>query len=353
MASSFPSLRGKLSAPIMLKGWQVIVATLGIVWLYRATQGAPSNYVLNWPGWLAWLLLTGILKSKAIRASNTEFPAVHNFARASAGAATLVALSSISLVQQRTASAWSLFILFTVTLGFYLVSCLVTGSRISKLAHDNNKGRSFTQSLDIWLPIGLAAVVVRDLRILRFAFWPARRSQFNEEPAPAPFSNHFVAKPMLIALLAIALVELAIGHILLRSTSPWIVFAHLAFGTIFVLYITGIIRSFAALPTVVETDVLRIRMSVFFEAVAPIRNIQTVSRIAMMPKDEVDSIANAAILVAPNILLEFSDEVEINRLFKGQSRVRAIALYVDDPETFISTLEAAKLALGVSISDTI
>jgi hypothetical protein len=340
MAVQRSLLDGKVSRPMSLKGWHVVIATFGVLWIYRSTSGIASNNAFNWAAWLTWLSLTVIFNFRSAGAVGHGFSAAHNFARASAGAAMLVALSNISILQDGTVSALSVMILIALAISVYFVSGLVTSLRPLAEGLEDTRERSLAEALDIWLPVGLGSVVVRDLRIIRFAIWPARRPQSGDGTSPMLFSNHFVARPILIALLAIAVVELAVGHILLRSLLPWISVVHLAFGAFFILYVVGIIRSFTALPTKVEGGVLRIRMSVFFDAATPISNIRAVTRISSMPADESGSIANAAIVVAPNLLVELIASVQVDRLFKGTKSARAIALYVDDPEEFMTCLNS-------------
>jgi hypothetical protein len=338
-----PSTYRGVSEPMSLKGWQVVITTLGLLWIYRSTLAQSWDYPFNWPAWLTWFFLIVVFKLRVSHAVYPAFSTVHTFARASAGAVLLVALSSVSILQSGTVSALSLFILITLAISFYFTSSLVISFRAPQPGVNGIERPSFAQSLDVWLPIGLGTVLMRDLRIIRFALWPARRLQSDvKKTGPAMFSNHFVARPMLMALLAIAAVELAVGHILLRSLSPWISFTHLAFGGFFVFYVIGIIRSFTALPTMMECGLLRVRMSVFFDAVTPVSNIRAVSRIATMPNAGDDNIANAAILVPPNILIELLTEIEVVRLFKPRMSAKSIALYVDDPELLIVAVSSAE-----------
>ena len=149
---------------------------------------------------------------------------------------------------------------------------------------------------------------------------------------------------MLFALLALATVELAVGHILLRGRPDWVVIAHLAIGLFLVVYVIGIIRSFTSLPTTIDNGLLHVRMSVAFDARTELSNIHSISRIASLPDDDTGQLANAAIFVAPNMLIRLNDPVKTCRLFKRPAMARSIALYVDDPIAFASTLERSRAA---------
>ncbi|MFN3620217.1 hypothetical protein [Sphingorhabdus sp.] len=327
----------KMPGLAKIRGWQLLLATFALLWIYRTTAKNLETDAINWPAWTVWFLLTILYRMRASNADCGPFPASHMLARSSAGAAILVSISSISIIRDGSISAEPPILLLSCTMGLYIISGLATLKRISRYQPLDCEKQSFSTWLNVWLPSGLGAVLVRDLRIIAFAFSPRRRRIEHNDEYSTVFTNHFVARPMLIALLAISLVELAVVHILLRSLSPWIVFAHLAFGAFFVLYLMGIIRSFANMPTTIEDGLLRVRMSVFFEAVSPVSNICAISRINTMPSQSAEIVANGAIFVAPNILIELTNEVEVERMFKPKHRARFIAIYVDDPSTFIAS----------------
>ncbi len=318
-----------------IKGWQVLTATIALLWIYRTTAKDLEPGSFNWPIWTVWFFLTVVFRIRGQNAGLSVFSASHVLARSAAGAAVLMAISSISILRDGLMSATPLIMLLTSTIGLYIVSGLVTLKRKPQHLTINGKKQSLEHWLDTWLPLGMGTVLVRDLRVISFAFWPGRQPAAQPTACSRAFTNHFEARPVLIALLAIALVELSVVHILLSSLSSWIVIAHLAFGALFVLYLIGIIRSFTSLPTIVEDGLLHVRMSVFFEAITPVSNICAVSRINSMPAQGAELVANGAIFVAPNILIELKNEIEVERMFKPKHLARFIAIYVDEPATFI------------------
>ncbi|MGH6616342.1 hypothetical protein [Sphingomonas sp.] len=229
--------------------------------------------------------------------------------------------------------------IFTVGLSF--ISLMISGLHfILKNQSAAIKPRiswSLYQYLDVFLPIGFGAIVLRELRIIMYAFRPGRDNAQQLKMATSVFSNHFVARPVLISLFCLALVELVIGNLLVRLLPPWVAVLHAGIGLFFLIYVMGLIRSFTSLPTMIVGGALHMRMTVLFDAVTPVGNVRAVSLIHSMPV--APNIANGAIIVAPNVLVEFHYPISVNRMFKPQSFAEAIAIYVDKPATFMATLK--------------
>lgn len=301
---------------------------------YRWSRADLSGDALGWCALTLWLLLVILLRSRARELRASGFSDTHVLARSAAGAGFLIAAASGSSLWTGTLPASIVLVLILLSFGLYLTSGITAMVQASRRAQEDRRGWTLAERLDIWLPKGFGAVLQRDLNILLYALWTPRRS--GEQIVV--FSNHFVARPMLMAMLCIGIVELVVGHILLRSLPQWIINAHLLLGLLFLVYVVGVIRSFTGLPTTVEDDVLTVRMSVLFKACVPLDLIRDISRISLLPKNGDEPVANAAIIVAPNLLLELREPVLTERIFKPQLYTRLIAIYVDDPAKLIGVL---------------
>ena len=313
----------------------IAFVVFGVLACYRsiiAQSGASrfGEYAIS-----AWSIVTLLLLISAMRRPQGFELAMQRPLRACIGSAILISIASGRHLIETGSGTQLVHSLFSALFALYVLSGSIE-VRLRKRSHP----LSAAQKLDIWLPQGFGEVLIRDLKIVGHAFW---------SPAPATdrgsdqlhiFSNHFVARPMLYAFLAIASIELVIGHILLRSLDQWIGNLHLALGVLFCLYIIGIIRSFSSLPTTVIASQVDVRMSVMFHAKFRADQIRNVSGISSLPISKGDAVANAAIVVAPNTLIELKEPLEVQRLFKPPMKTRFIALYLDDAQAFMSHLEA-------------
>lgn len=310
---------------------------VGALWTFR-TYGTQLPKLAADTALLAtWVLLTSLFLIRPRPPSVNRLFYTHRIARSSMGASLLVALSSKVISQAGNVSVFAVVLLVVLNFSFFISSgaYFISKNSLTFPKLGNNRG-AFPRYLDVFLPVGLGSVIIREVSIIMYAFWPGQRNADQIKRSSAVFSNHFVARPVLLALLCLATVELAVGHLLIRLLPGWVVAAHLIIGVFFIFYVVGLIRSFASLPTVIEDGILRMRMTVLFDAVTPISNVQAVSLVHSMPVDR--DVANGAIIVAPNVLVELSRAIKVNRMFKPQSHAEAIALYVDNPAAFMTAL---------------
>lgn len=287
---------------------------------------------------LAWIILSATIIYRSLSLGKRIFSKAHAIVRGCTGAAILIATSNASLLASGSrvfAPVWGLIAICMIC--YVLSGTVVTGKFAGKSALVGARPPS-GEYLDIWLPIGFGRVLRRDISIISYAIYPGDKPITDESRRRWTFSNHFVARPMLYALLMISVVEMGIGHILLRNFDQAIVWGHVALGALFIIYVTGILRSFTRLPTIVEGGMLKVRMTVLFKADIAIDSIASVQRLASMPPDAGGLVANGAILVAPNILVRASRAFEATRMFKPDQKVTAVAFYVDSPDDLIAKL---------------
>lgn len=311
----------------------VIVLLLAYRWMLGRTSSETSAYLTL----ATWLGVSVVFMSRRSIRRGHGLAIAHALSRAVAGSSILVGLAS--LTDTLTSADFPLpAALFVISFVGYVIFCsLMT---MSCLNTTENAQPDAAQLLDIWLPVGFGFVLMRDLRIIGCAIWSPNPARAQDVGDVVYFSNSLQAKPMLLALLTIAMVELVVGSILLSNAVEWIKMLHALFGVLFVVYVVGLIRSFAGFPTALDHSVLKIRMGLFFQADVDVRNLANVQRTfsirdACAPDHEP---SNAAILVAPNILLTLHKPVLARRLFKKDECTRKIALYVDEPERFMEAL---------------
>jgi len=327
-----------------LRGWHFALLCIASLLLFRlALRVFPVEYVPALVG-ATWLLVTALL-TVAGGLSLTAYSSGHRIARASAGAAALTAIGRVTGAGLEVLWSGEMILLLSFACAFLLVSWVSAAAAMKASAAAEGRTPSWVEYFDLVLPSGFAALVARELKIIGYAI-PLPGLSPRAMVAPLAFSNHLVARPMLFALLAIAVVELAVGHIVLQAFSRGLATAHLIFGLFFILYIAGIARSFARLPTVIDGGVLKIRMSVLFEASVPLNVISSVGRIQSMPVAGDETVANGAIIVAPNLLAKVSQPVWSDRMFKPRALTHAIAFYVDRPDAFLAALASARTGPG-------
>jgi hypothetical protein len=311
----------------------VIVLLLAYRWVLGSTSFETPTYLAL----ATWLGVSVAFLSRGSIQRRHGLAKAHALSRAVAGSSVLVGVASTTNTFESADFALpaALFVLSFV--GYIILCSLVTMSRL-KTTGDAQPDAA--QLLDIWLPVGFGFVLMRDLRIIGCAIWPPNSARARDIGNVVHFSNSLQAKPMLLALLTIAMVELVLGSILLSNAVEWIKMLHVLFGVLFVVYTVGLIRSFAGFPTALEDSVLKIRMGLFFQADVDVRNLATVQRTSSIRDASApdDQPSNAAILVAPNILVTLHEPVLARRLFKKDECTRKIALYVDEPERFMEAL---------------
>lgn len=320
----------KLLSPIAFS----VFVLFGFRWAaHRTALG--NVFFIALPAW-------GALAAATVYRSSTSsvrlFGKTHTITRACAGAAALIALSIAGLLSSEPRALAPVWGLIAICMVCYFASgtFLIAGLA----GRTNSRGVHFPPKdyLDYWLPLGFGRVLRRDLRIIGYAVFPGQKPRSDENNGRWVFSNALVARPMLFALLAMAIVELGVGHILLRNLDRGIVLAHMGLGGIFVVYIVGLLRAFSRLPTIIDDGLLQIRMSVLFEADVAIDSVVSVHRVTSMPLDSGGSIANGAILVAPNILVRANRAFSVTRMFKSAQKLTAVAFYVDAPDDLLKQL---------------
>lgn len=337
-----PSQSEKSSLVTLVVPLLVIVLLLVYRWALGSTSSETSAYL----NLAAWLGVSAAFVSRSSVKRRYGLANAQALSRAVAGSSVLVGLASASHTLENAEFELPAT-LFVISLVVYVIlSVLMTFSRLNTTEAAQP---DVAQLLDIWLPAGFGLVLVRDLRIIGCVVWSPNPAKTRDVGDVVYFSNSLQAKPMLLALLSIAIVELVVVSILLFNVAEWIKILHLIFGVTFVAYIVGLIRSFSRYPTALDGNFLKIRMGLFFEADVDVQNLAALQRTSSIRDASAPDYppSNAAILVAPNILVTTHEPVLAKRLFKKDEYTRKIALYVDDPKRL---MEAVRPKVNVADS---
>jgi len=150
------------------------------------------------------------------------------------------------------------------------------------------------------------------------------------------FAYHKSIAPMMWVFVAIAATELAVVHLLVAMWWPWVAFAlsAISFGSI--LWLVGVIRSFARLPVQIADGQLLMRVGTLKQASTPLGNIVGLAPhwdAAMLKQRDV---INLALIAYPNVVVLLRAPVTASR---GRM-VTKIAHRLDDPHAFAAALEA-------------
>ena len=149
------------------------------------------------------------------------------------------------------------------------------------------------------------------------------------------FAYHRSVAPMMWVFVAIAATELAVVHFLVALWSPWVALAlsMATFGSI--LWLIGVIRSFARLPVRIADEQLLMRVGTLKQVSTPLANIAGLAPswdAAMLKQRDV---INLALIAYPNVVVLLREPVLATR---GR-KVTKLAHRLDDPAAFAAALE--------------
>ncbi len=118
------------------------------------------------------------------------------------------------------------------------------------------------------------------------------------------------------------------------SAGAWLVSALEFYG---VLWLLGDLRALKAYRTQVSEEGIALRLGLRFDCRIPAHRILAVSR---MNDGEDEEAFILRVAGRPNVLIALNEGVEVRTFWGGRPVVRALAVEVDDPETFVSDVSA-------------
>lgn len=164
------------------------------------------------------------------------------------------------------------------------------------------------------------------------------------------FQYHRQLSPILWALTAILVVEMAVVHFLL---SRWSGAAALALGLLSgasLVSIVALILSFRSRPVILARDGLRVRAGFLIDAHVPIDEI-AFAQSGFAPADYMPGgLFKANLLNSPNIVVLLRRDVDLPGPFGKTRRVHAVALALDEPARFLAAIAAAVKAAAAERS---
>jgi hypothetical protein len=151
------------------------------------------------------------------------------------------------------------------------------------------------------------------------------------------FSYHRGLTPIIGVVLALALIESAVVHIVAVAYWGWKVALALAlFDGSLVIMLAGLLRSFRTMPIVLADGVLLMRTGKRLSVSIPVENVRSLR--AHWSADDLmaPNVLNMALAAWPNVVIDLKQPVQRRR-----RAITTVAHCVDDPVGFRLALETA------------
>ncbi len=188
-------------------------------------------------------------------------------------------------------------------------------------------------------PSALAPVVATEIAVIYYTFMKWRHTPLNE----FEFSYHKTSSSRVLftLILFLLVVETLIFHLLLTQWSlvaAWVVTGISIYAF---LQILAFSKSISHRPIAIEDEQLHLRYGIMQEVTVDIKDITGIDRWSTGLSQKTESIKLSLLghLESQNILLRLGQEYQLNGLYGNTRKFKAIALHVDQPEKFKSTVE--------------
>ena len=183
--------------------------------------------------------------------------------------------------------------------------------------------------------------VVGELAVLRYALWFGRPA--TAAPAAVPFTAYQQSafRATMGALLLASGVEMLVAHLLLVRWSALAAGAALALSLYSMLFVLGHLRAVMLRPTVVTDGRLRLRVGFVWQVDMPLNEVADAYLLPAAARLRPDTLNLARLLLTePNVLLALRAPVPVRGLYGLTRRRQRLALYVDDPQSFIEAVKS-------------
>lgn len=191
-----------------------------------------------------------------------------------------------------------------------------------------------------FIPAKLARLAVGELNILRYVVpW---KLPVDVPDGSAGFSYHRHLQPMFWAFLSLALIEIAVLHLLVsrwNATAAWILFI---VSDISVLYLIGLINSLRKLPILVQSAGVRVRAGLLIDQWVPIDDIAAVNGAIDDMVRERKAMLKASLLSHPSLYIHLKRPAAIRNPIRGMLMIEAIGVHPDEPAEFMRAVAAAR-----------
>ena len=142
-----------------------------------------------------------------------------------------------------------------------------------------------------------------------------------------------------VGLVLVGVIEGVSVHLLLARWSPTIAFWVTMLSVYGMLFFVADIIATGKRPSYLTSDHLHLRLGVRWQAQIPRSAIANATFIHEKPVRQPDRL-NGAFLAVPNVLLTFTELVEIRGPYGLLKKVRQVALFVDDRADFVQMLNS-------------
>jgi hypothetical protein len=185
------------------------------------------------------------------------------------------------------------------------------------------------------VPQQMTALVTAELRLLSMALFSWGGGLAARDPAA--FSSASVLAPMLLAVVALGIVETALLHLILARWSSMIAWVATGLGLFSLIYIVGLAKSLVYLPSRLEDNQLLVRLGHFQKVEVPYQAIVGASLAAPCQTIAPETL-NLAIMSSPNVLIELDNPRSTVSLTGKRRTFDRVALKIDRPEEFLTSL---------------
>ena len=191
------------------------------------------------------------------------------------------------------------------------------------------------------VPARIAAIVATELSVFYYALIAWRRKPFVPSGAQG-FSYHrrngYAA--LLFTVIGLAIVELFVADVLLRSRHPHIANGMLAVDVFGLVWLIGFVRAIQLRPIVVSRDAISVRIGVQWAIDIPRESIASASfgRVTVARRGTPEWIRG---LPSPNALLTLREPLVAEGPYGIKRPIRFVALSLDDPRSFQASVQGS------------
>lgn len=146
---------------------------------------------------------------------------------------------------------------------------------------------------------------------------------------------------MMWVFVAIASVELVVVHLLVALWRPWFAAILSVFSLATVVWLIGVIRSFKALPVLIDGERLALRVGRLKGVDVALDNVRGLRSGWDAAALRSPGVLNLALIAYPNVVLDLRQPVAC-----GRRTIGSVAHRLDDPAAFVRAIEPLGLRDG-------
>ncbi len=181
----------------------------------------------------------------------------------------------------------------------------------------------------------VADILATELCLLRFAFSGRSRTK----KSGGRFEHELgVTRPIVIAFMAIIVIETVAVHLLLARWSPLAAWFATALSVYAAIWLAGDYRALLRRRTEIVGHSLRFCLGLRFEAMIPLSNISAIESCRTFEKSK-DAI-KATAMQEPNLVLRFAEPVEVTGMYGVRRKATALFIRAAHPKQVRAALMA-------------